>query len=132
MPFLQQPFTASHPSSAASRKRKDRYEGVDDEDVANGDICMMKAGVVSQQCGSSKPRKLSFPGHRSTDSDEMANFLPLGAEDNVKMLVSLGLIASEPAGFASGTSPSSANCGYRVAMRSKTRQTQVQTRFKPR
>ncbi|CAO1613905.1 unnamed protein product [Parajaminaea phylloscopi] len=108
MSFLQQPFAPS-PAFGSTRKRKDRFEDADAQgtDASSSDDCM-SADMMSQHSGSAERRKFVYRG--SSASSQMATFLPLGAEENVKMLISLGLLAADSnlAGNASDAT-SSAN-----------------------
>lgn len=56
-------------------------------------------------------RKMGPATHRKSDSDEVARFLPLGAEENLKMLASLGLLpASAMPNSGNGTGSHNSEC----------------------
>lgn len=56
-------------------------------------------------------RKMGPATHRKSDSDEVARFLPLGAEENLKMLASLGLLpASAMPNSGNGTGSNNSEC----------------------
>lgn len=72
-------FNMPQPSSfAASRKRK-----MDDSDDGQDS---------SSMAPSPEQRKLTLAAHHKMASNEVATFHPLGAEENVRMLATLGLL----------------------------------------
>ncbi|PWN27580.1 hypothetical protein BDZ90DRAFT_232007 [Jaminaea rosea] len=91
-------FNAPSQSSCSSGFAASRKRGRMDDDV---DDC--NAGHAPEQ------RKLSLAAHRSTaGANEVATFHPLGAEENLRMLASLGLLpGGAQHGASSGGSPGS-------------------------